>query len=61
MQVNSKAVANCEIPKCAACEFGKGHRRSNKVNTIKKNPMKEQDIKKDHLLPGHMMSADQYI
>ena len=25
MQVNSKAVVNCERPKCAACEFGKGH------------------------------------
>ena len=61
MQENSKEVANCERPKCAACEFGKGHRRPNKVNTIKKNPMKEQDINKDHLLPGHMVSADHYI
>ena len=23
--------------------------------------MKEQDINKDHLLPGHMVSADHYI
>ena len=28
---------------------------------MKNNSMKEQDIKKDHLLPGHMMSADHYI
>ena len=61
MQGNSKAVANCESPKCAACEFGKGRCRSNKVNTIKKNPMKEQELKKDHLLLGHMVSADHYI
>ena len=54
MQGSSKAVANCERPKCAACEFVKGHRRPNKVNTIKKNPMKEQDLEKDHLLPGQM-------
>ena len=61
MQGNSKAVANCKRPKCAACEFEKGHCQPNKINTIKKNPMKEQDLKKDHLLPGNMVSADHYI
>ena len=61
VQGNSKAVANCERPKFAACEFGKGNLQPNKLNTIKKNPMKEQDIKKDHLLPGQMVSADHYI
>ena len=60
MQVNSKLVANCESPKCDACEFVKGHCIYNKVNKIKKNPMEEQDLKKDHLLPGHMVSADHY-
>ena len=58
---NSEAVANCESTKCAACEFGKGHCRPNKINTIKKNPMKDQDLKKDHLLPGNMVSTDHYI
>ena len=61
MQVNSKGVANFERPKCAACEFGKGYRRPNKINTIKNNPMKEKVLKKDHLLPGQMVSADHYI
>ena len=64
MQGNSKAVANYESPKCAACEFGKGHRRPNKINKtnkIKNNPMKEQELNKDHLLPGQMVSADHYI
>ena len=61
VQGNSKAVANCERPKCALCEFGKGRRRPNKVNTIKKNTIKEQDLKKDHLLPGQMVSTDHYI
>ena len=30
-------------------------------NTIKKDPLKEQDLKKDHLLPGQMVSAYRYI
>ena len=60
VQRNSKAVDNYERLKCAACESGKGHHRPNKVNTIKKNPMKEKDLKKDHLLPGQMVSTDHY-
>ena len=39
-QENPKAVPKCERKKCAACEFGKVHRLSNKVNTIKNSPMK---------------------
>ena len=54
-------MANYESPKCADCEFGKGHCRPNKINTVKKNPMKEQDLKKEHLLPGKMVYADHYI
>ena len=61
MQGNSKSVANCERPKGATCEFVKGHSRPNKLNTIKKNPMKEQEPRKGHLLPGQMVSADNYI
>ena len=60
-QVNSKAVTNCKIPQCAAREFGKGHCLSNKVKTINKNPIKEQDINKDHILLGHIVYADNYI
>ena len=61
MQGNSKAVTNCERTKCDACEFGKGHSRSNKVNIIKKNTIKEQELNKDHLLPGNMVSVYHYI
>ena len=61
MQRNSKAVANYESPKCATCESGKGHRQPNKVNTMKNNHMKEKELKKDYLLPVHMVSADHYI
>ena len=61
MQVNSKAVSNCERPKCADCEFVNIHIQSNKVNTIKKNPMKEQDLSKNNILPVHIVSVDHYI
>ena len=61
VQVNSKAVANCERPKCSAYKFVKGHLRSNKVNTINKNTIKEQDLKKEHIMPGNMVSAYHYI
>ena len=40
VQGNSKVMANCESTKCSACEFGKGHRQPNKVNTINNNTMK---------------------
>ena len=54
-------MSNCERPKFAECDFGKGRRQLNKVNTIKKNHMKEQQLKKDHIMPGQMVSADYYI
>ena len=61
VQRNAKVVANCERPKYTDCEFGKGNFRSSKVNTTKNNLMKEQDINKDQLLPGHLASVDYYI
>ena len=59
--MNSKAVANREISKCAACEVGKGNLRSNKLNKIKNDPMKEQYLNEDHILTRQMVSADHYI
>ena len=54
-------MANYKRTKCTSYEFGKVHSRTNKVNSIKKNPMKYQDINNDHIMPGHMLSADHYI
>ena len=61
VQVNTKAVENCKRPKFDTCEFVKGHRQTNKIKTTKKNHMKEKYIKKEHLIPGHMLSVDSYI
>ena len=52
VQGNSKAVANYESPKYSEYDFGKGRHRSNKLNTTKNNPTKEQELTKDHLLTG---------
>ena len=54
-------MANYERPKCAAYKFVKGYCLPNKLNTIKKNHMKEQELNKDHLLSGQMVLADHYI
>ena len=54
-------MANYESPKCASCGVGKVRCWPNKVNAIKKNLMKEQDLNKDHLLTGNMVSEDHYI
>ena len=61
MQGSYNTVDNCERSKCAACKSGKGNHQQNKVNTIKKNCMNKQELKKDYLLSVKMMSADHYI
>ena len=61
VQGNSKALANYESPNWTACEFLKGHHQPDKVNTTKKNLMKEQDLKKEHLLTEHTVFANQNI
>ena len=40
VQGNSKAVENSKSTKCDACDIGKGHHQSNKVNKINNNPTK---------------------
>ena len=44
------------------CNYGLLIYLSYMVNgAIKKNPMKDQELNKDHLLTVHMVSADHYI
>ena len=52
VQLNIKAVTNYELPKCSYCEFWNGCHWTNQIKMIKKNPMKDQNLKKDHLLNG---------
>ena len=61
VQGNSNSMVKCKRTKCAAREFGKGRRLSNKVNITKKNPMKEPELNNYHLMPVHMVCGDHYI
>ena len=60
VQEKSKAASKFKSPKCAVCEFGDGRHLSNKVNTIKNNCMKYQELKKYHILPGQMVYTDHH-
>jgi hypothetical protein len=57
---NPKAVANCSVPKCASCEFGKATKRPTKTNTTVVNKEKEMELKKNDLVPGQRVSVDHY-
>ena len=56
--------AACKIehpPKCAACQFGKQHRRPSpgKVTTIVRDRVGV--LKDDHLIPGQQVSVDHFV
>ena len=57
---NPKAVANCELPKCTACEFGKATRQATKTSKQTPVPEKESELKKGDLFPGQRVSIDQF-
>ena len=56
-----KAVANCTIPKCASCEFGKASRRPTRATKTQSKEDKELSLKKDHLYPGQQVSTDHFV
>ena len=45
----------------ASYEFRKGQNWTNKTNMTNNSPTKEQYIKKDHIIPGQMVSANNLI
>jgi hypothetical protein len=56
-----RSAANCDLPKCASCQFGKAKRRPSpgKAQTIV--PAHDGSIKKEHLSPGQQVSVDHFI
>ena len=58
---NGKKVQDCEIPKCAACLFGKMTKRAPSAATTKQpKEEKEMALKAGDLLPGQRVSMDHY-
>lgn len=58
---NSKQVQDCEIPKCAACMFGKMTKRASSASTSKQpKEEKEMSLKAEDLMPGQRVSMDHY-
>jgi hypothetical protein len=53
-------VANSDIVKCAACEYGKAAKRPTHTTVTKGRDDKEMELKKEDLFPGSRVSVDHY-
>jgi Integrase core domain. len=54
------AAAKAELPKCAICEYAKGHLRSTVGNCQTTNPDTDGALKEGQLRPGAKVSADHF-
>ncbi len=54
------AAAKCQIPRCAICEYAKGHRRATKGNIHTPNPSRVGSLKVDDLQVGATVSVDHF-
>ena len=61
VQGNTKAVTNGEIPNCSSFEFVKGNIQTEKIKMIKNNSMKDQYLKKDHIMTGQTVYTDNKV
>ena len=55
-----RAAANCTPPKCAACEYGKAHRKPVKAVISTPSPEREGAVKSGDLFPGSGVSVDHF-
>ena len=56
-----QGTKRCNPPLCAACQFGKQHRKTPDSSTTHSNPEREMAIRKENLNPGDCISIDQYV
>ena len=54
-------ASSCQVPLCAACQFGKMHRRTEGAVIQEKVDEKDGSLKVNHLRPGQVVSADQFV
>jgi hypothetical protein len=56
-----RAAANCNLPRCASCQFGKAKRRPTDSSTSKPDASHDGALKKENLLPGQRVSVDHFV
>jgi GAG-pre-integrase domain len=54
----TKAASNCDIPKCASCQFGKGRKTTSRPTNHVQTP--SGALKKDDIYPGQRVSVDHF-
>ena len=55
-----RAAARCTAPKCAACEYGKAHRKPLKATIGTPSPEREGKVKLGDIYPGSGVSVDHF-
>lgn len=57
---DGKRIANCDLVKCAACEYGKATKRPDRTSVTRGLDEKEMELKQEDLHPGQRISVDHY-
>ena len=55
-----QAAANCDVPKCASCEYSKAKKHPTATSTQSQVPSKQFAMKHDLLYPGQCVSMDHF-
>jgi hypothetical protein len=61
LRTRNKTVSSCPAPLCAACQMSKQTRQNPKVKIGSPIPEKEMSLKHGDIMPGDMVSIDQYV
>jgi hypothetical protein len=60
LRTKTPSVSSCPAPLCSACQMAKQSRRNPEVKVGIPVPEKEMSLRRGKLLPGEMVSIDQY-